>query len=168
MAETKDVTKKVQLPSGAVLHLGRPEFGACGRLKRALANAAGGRPFSPEEMKMGLDELVKNPSAGGSLASRLLTVFASEEVEKSIFDCLAQATYQPAGVEAARIKVNPALLDHPDFGDGAREDFYPICFAAGEAALSPFLGALVSAYKVWLGKKAENPASKSSSPPSAS
>jgi hypothetical protein len=106
---TKDTTTKHPLPSGAILHLGRPSFAAAGRLRNALARAAAGRPFTPDEMKVGLAELKENPSAGGALVSRLLGVLASEDVEQSMFECLKQASYQPKGQEeSVRLKVSPS------------------------------------------------------------
>lgn len=157
---TKDLTAKHDLPSGAVLHLGRPPFAAAARLRNALARAAAGKPLSQEEMKIGLDELKANPSAGGALVSRMLSVMASEEVEAAVFGCLVQASYQPKGQpEGVRLKVNPELFDHQDFGDDARTDYYPICLKAGEAAVKPFLGALVSAFSGFLKTKGKAPAS---------
>lgn len=158
---TKDTTTKHPLPSGAILHLGRPSFAAAGRLRNALARAAAGRPFTPDEMKVGLAELKENPSAGGALVSRLLGVLASEDVEQSMFECLKQASYQPKGQEeSVRLKVSPELFDHEKFGDDARVDYYPICLKAGEAAVKPFLGALVSAFTGYLKTGGKAPGSK--------
>lgn len=165
---TKDPTTAHELPSGATLHLGRPPFAAAGELRNALFRAAGGRPFSPDEMKLGLHDLAANPSAGGALLQRLLSVLASPDVEDAVFGCLVQASYEPAGAPEARVKVNRELLDHPSFGDGAREDFYPICQKAGEAALRPFFGALLSAFTAFQATRAGSQKSTPSSPPSAS
>jgi hypothetical protein len=158
---TKDTTTKHPLPSGAVLHLGRPSFAAAGRLRNALARAASTRPLSTDEMKLGLSELKDNPSAGGALVSRMLSVLASEDVELAVFECLKQATYQPKGQdETVRLKVAPELFDHERFGDDARVDYYPICLKAGEAAVKPFLGALVSAFSGFLKTGGKAPGSK--------
>lgn len=165
---TKDATKKHPLPSGATLHLGRPSFAAAGRLRNALARAAGQRPISPDEMKAGFDTLKENPSAGGALVQRLLNVLASEDVEAAVFACLEQATYEPKDSQGARLKVNAELFDHEQFGDDARVDYYPICLKAGEAAVKPFLGALLSAYSAYLTKATPSRESKSPSAPSAS
>lgn len=161
---TKDATARHDLPSGAVLHLGRPAFAAAGALRNALAKAVGGRAFSPDEMKLGLDELQKDPSAGGALLQRGLAALASPEVEEAVFACLAASTYEPPDSQAVRVKVNRDLFDHPIFGDAARADFYPICFKAGEAALRPFFGALFSAFKAFQATRAGSPASKLKSP----
>lgn len=150
---TKDSTKPYKLPSGGTLHMGRPAFKACGELRNALARAAAGRPFTPEEMKLGLESLKENPSAGGALVSRVLAAVASDQVEAALFVCLEQASYEPKGAPQARIKVNPDLFDDENFGDMARVDYYPICFRAAEVAVGPFLGALVSMYKAYLAKK---------------
>lgn len=160
MNDTKDATQKHVLPSGATLHLGRPPFAAAGRLRNALARAAGQRPLTPEEMKLGMETLRSNPSAGGALVQRLLNVLSSEDVESAVFACLEQATYEPKDVVNARIKVNPELFDHAQFGDAARIDMYPIFLKAGEAAVKPFLGALLAAYTAFLNKPAPAPASK--------
>lgn len=165
---TKDATTPHPLPSGAVLHLGRPPFAAASRLRNALARAAGSKPLTPEEMKLGLADLKMDPSAGGALLQRLLQVVASEDVEAALFACLVQATYEPAGATGLRLKINHDLLDHAAFGDGARSDLYPIFWKAGEAAIKPFLGAPVSTYLASLKKGAPAPESKSSSSPSAS
>lgn len=162
MTETakKDLTKTCMLPSGATLHLGRPPFRACADLRNALARAAAGRPFTPEEMKLGLDALKDAPSAGGALMTRILTALSSEEVETALFAALAQGTYQPKGQpDAVRLKVTPDLLDHEIFGDEARVDLYPMYFRAAEVAVGPFLGALVSMYTAHLKKAAPDPAS---------
>ncbi len=161
MTETKDRTTPHKLPSGATLHLGRPPFKACAELRNALARAASGRPFTAEEMKLGLDTLKENPSAGGALVSRVLAALSSEQVEGALFACLDQASYEPKAAPGARLKVNPELLDHETFGDVAREDLYVIYFRAGEAAVGPFLGALVSMYTEFLKKKEAAPPSKS-------
>lgn len=149
-APTKDVTTPHKLPSGATLHLGRPPFKAAGELRNALARAASGRPFTPEELKLGLETLKQDPSAGGALISRFLAAVASEQVEGALFACLTQATYEPKTAPGARLKVTPELFDDEKFGDAARADYYPICFRAAEAAVGPFLGALVSMYKAFL------------------
>lgn len=167
-APPKDGTKTHSLPSGATLHLGRPPFAAAGRLRNALARVAGQRPLSPEEMKAGLAELKANPSAGGLVLQRVLQVLASEEVEAATFACLEQATYEPQGHPGVRIKVNAALFDHALFGDAARQDYYPICLKAGEAAVMPFLGTLFSAYTAYLKTGIGSLVSKSASPPNVS
>ncbi len=161
---TKDATKPHKLPSGAVLHLGRPPYKACADLRNALARAAGARPLTPEEMKIGFDTLKEDPSAGGALVSRLLNVLASEQVEASLFACLTQATYEPKDC-AVQVKVTPALLDHADFGDDARKDLYNIFLAVGGAAVGPFLGPLISAYMDFLKKGAAARVLKSKSAP---
>ncbi len=152
--ETKDTTKKHALPSGATLHLGRPSYGAAARLRNALARAFGAKTITPEEMKLGLEGLKENPSAGGAMVSRLLTALSSDDVEAALFACLEQATYEPKGAPGVLIKFSAVLLDHEDFGDDARTDLYPIFMKTGEAALKPFLAAIGSAYLAFLGKKA--------------
>lgn len=158
---TKDTTKPYPLPSGATLHLGRPQYGACAALRNALARAGGSRPFTSEEMKLGLDALKETPAAGGGIVQRLIAVIASEDVERALFACLQQATYEPKGAEGVLIKVTPALLDHEDFGDEARTDLYPIFYRVAEVAVKPFLGPLVSAYLAFLKKGVASPASTS-------
>lgn len=158
----KDKTQQHPLPSGAVLHLGRAPYGAAARLRNALARAAGAKALTPDEMKVGWADLKENPSAGGLLVGRLLAVLASEEIEASLFACLEQSTYEPAQAAGARMKINANLLDHEDFGDSARLDLYPMFLKIGEAAVKPFLGALVSAYTAFLKKDAPAPVSKSS------
>ena len=165
---TKDTTKPYSLPSGATLHMGRPEFKACGELRNALARAAGGRPFTPDEMKLGLETLRENPSAGGALVSRVLTALCSETVEAALFACLRQASYEPKDAPGVLIKVTTELFDDERFADEARADMYPIFFRVGEVAVLPFLGPLVSLYKEFLSKKKPDPESKSESAPSAS
>lgn len=148
------------LPSGATLHLGRPEYAAAARLRNALARALGGAPFSPAEMKTTLDGLTREPSAAGALLQRLLSVVASNDVEAALFDVLRAGIYQPKGSNN-QLKVNVALLDDPTFGDEARVDLYPIFYRAAEVALRPFLAVPVSAYLARLKKSAPSPESKS-------
>lgn len=164
---TKDRTKAFTMPSGAVLHMGRPLYADAGRLRNALARAAGAMPLSADEMKTGMQQLKDNPSAGGALLQRIMGVVASEEVEGAIFDCLRVASYQPQGSNA-RIKMNRELLDDEQFGDAARQDLYPIFYRVVEVAVLPFLGALVSMYTAYLKKAASAPASPSTSAPKGS
>lgn len=164
----KNTSKPYPMPSGATLHLGRPPWKAAGELRNALARAASGRPFTAEEMKLGLDTLKESPSAGGALVQRVLTALASEQVEAALFACLTQATYEPKDAPGLLMKVTPALFDHEAYGDAARSDYYPICFRVGQEAVGPFLGPLVSMYKEFLKKGTSVPASTSESPPSAS
>lgn len=169
MTETtsKDRTKPFTLPSGAVLHVGRPAFADAGRLRNAIARAAGAKPLSADEMKVGFSQLSENPSAGGALLQRALTVISSDEVERCLFECLQSASYQPKGSNA-RIKVNPELFDDERFGDDARKDYYPICARAVEVAVGPFLGPLVSMYMEFLKKVGQSLASQPTSAPKGS
>lgn len=166
MTETmpKDTTKPFVLSSGATLHMGRPAFADAGRLRNALAHAAGAQPLTPEEMKTTLAGLKENPSMGGAILQRVLGVVASEEVEAAVFACLRVASYQPAGSNV-KIKVTPDLFNDERFGDDARKDYYPICYRAVEVAVVPFLGALVSMFTEYQKKAAAGLASPSSSTP---
>lgn len=158
----KDTTKGYPLPSGATLHLQRPSFGAASRLRNAIAKAIGDKPLSPEEMKLQFVELKSNPSQGGALLSRILSLVSSESVEECIFDCLEQSSYHPKGTpEVTRIKIDKDLFDHEKFGDDARADFYPISYRAAEVALKPFFLPLASALKASLPKPAGSPESPS-------
>lgn len=163
----KDATKKYALPSGATLHLGRPEFGACGRLKRAIAKTVGASPFSVEEMKTSLKDLKGDPSKGGALLQRLMALISSEEVEAAVFECLKGSTWQPKGADAARIKVDPELFNDERFADAARADYYAICYRAAEAAVLPFLAPLVSLFGEFRAMVDAARASTPSSSPSA-
>lgn len=155
------------LPSGATLHLSRPSFAAASQLRGALARAFGAAPLRPEEMKATLASLKENPSAGGALFQRALNLVASSEVEDALFRCLEWGLYQPPDGED-RVKVDRGLFDHPQYGDAARADLYPMFYHAAEVAVKPFLLPLVSMYKEFQRKGAAAPASPSTSPPSAS
>lgn len=159
----KDVSKGHVLPSGATLHVNRPAFAAAGQLRNAVARALSATPISAEEMKTTFDDLKGDPSKGGALLQRILGLASSEAVEEAIFECLKPSAYQPKG-SAARVKVDRALFDDETFGDGAREDYYAICFRAAEVAIKPFLAPLASSFAGFQAKLAAARGSTSASP----
>lgn len=165
-APAKGALRTLTLPSGAILHLERIPYAAACRLKRALLGAFGAQPPSAEEMKLSLDQLKANPSAGGAILSRLVGVLASEGVDAAVLACAASALYQPKG-SGDFLKVDEALFDHPEYGDVAREDQVRIWFVIGEAVMRPFLAPIVSAYLAFQAKAGNSPAGKPESPKNA-
>jgi hypothetical protein len=161
----KDVTKPYPLPSGAVLHLGRVPYAAAKELRNALLRAVAASPITGEEMRVGgFAEVLGNPSVGATLLQRVLLAGASDELEAALFQALLVGAYQPAGAPAAaRLKVEPALLDHPTYADAVRRDYYAIAHRVVEVAVFPFFTALVSMFAAYRAKSdAAQPSTSSS------
>lgn len=165
---SKEQSVTHQLASGAVLYLQRVPYKRADALRKALFKAFGASPLTPSEMKITLDGLKENPSAGGALLQRFLMVLSSDEVDNAMMACLQGiALYQPKG-SGDRLPVDESLFDHPDYFQSVRSDQVQIWMRVAEVAVKPFLESLLSVYTGFQRKAGNTPATKPTLSPAAS
>lgn len=118
---------EAKLPSGATLVVTTAAFKDAKAFERAVLSALGG----------GL-------KGDAELASVLMPVASSPEVETAFFKCAERALYKPDGTDASMVKVTPALFDDGVLRDQVRDDYYAIFVKVAEANIKPFILALFS------------------------
>lgn len=134
------------MPSGATLAVTVAPFKDAWGLMKASLKTLKGMDLKPEDLKMEMGTMLKNPAAISLIVDRVVDFATSPEVEISMWKCADRALYIPkdSPVEFPGTKVLPALFDDPTYGTSAREDFAKILSSILEVNCLPFLAQALS------------------------
>lgn len=119
--------KEITLKSGAVLRIGLPPFQDSKNLFQAVI-----RNMKSVEINNKIETL--EAFVGALLGSQL----ADADIEKSLWECMKQATYNSKKPGSAFIKITPEIFEPID----ARGDFIDVCLEVAKENLAPFMNGL--------------------------
>lgn len=119
--------KEITLKSGAVLKVGLPPFQDSKNFFQAVV-----RNMKSVEIDNKIDTL--EAFVGALLGSQL----ADQEIERCLWLCMKQATYNSKKPGSADIKIDPVMFEPIE----ARMDFIEVCLEVSKENLAPFMNGL--------------------------
>lgn len=134
------------MPSGAKLAITVAPFKDAWALMRASLKTLKGMDLKSEDLKQEMGAVLNNPATFSLIVDRIVDFATSSEVEAAVWKCAERALYIPAGSDISNpgTKVIPGLLDDPQYGLSARQDFAKIATSILEVNCKPFLANLLS------------------------
>jgi len=152
------------LPSGAKLLVSVAPWADIKALHDAVISELRGSGVASLDVGQVLSALDgKNPAGCNHLVDRAMAMASSKAVSAAIMKCAERAAYMSDGQIGSSRKVVAALFDDQYLGDGAKLDYYAICFRVALVNLRPFIAALSFALKAPVGSGESTPGSSASS-----